>query len=174
MIYGIIGLVCDDSQDGSKLLGKIKNIFNKTEDEAAEKKKESTETETEVFPATPLGRLMKTRNQLTDIKHKMQLNLHHEQRQQKQKEKEVELESDSYFKILFYACTATILWSQVWIVFLCFIPITFYGVKELCKVLGIFTYLEDQWKTRHLPALMNWLEPRRSAVSFLKVLKSLL
>jgi hypothetical protein len=166
MIYVFVGLVCDESQESNQFVTKIKTFFKKSPETEPEKP-QSTETEpttSENFPATPMSRLTKTKNQLTDIKHKMQLNLHHERQQKSSNEKEIELESDTYFKILFYCCMATILWSQIWIVFLCFIPITFYGLKELCKVLGIYAYIEDQFKTRYLPAINAWLEPRRSAI----------
>ena len=165
MIYVFIALVCDDRQVNIPFINKLKSYFNKSPEPESEKQSTEPEvTTSENFPSTPMGRLLKTKNHLTDIKQKMQLNIHAEQRQHKSKEKDVELESDSYFKILFYGCMATILWNQIWIVFLCFIPITFYGLKELCKVLGIFTYLEDQWTNQYLPAIIAWLEPRRSAI----------
>lgn len=159
LIYGLFGMIYDEkSFKDVQLIEKFKKIIVKPSPVEELPKEPSASAEN--FPATPMGRLMKTKNHFSEIKQKMQLNL---KDQQKSNGKVVELESDSYFKILFYACAAVIMWSHLWIVSLCFIPITFYGAKELCKILGLWRYVEDQWKSRS-EFVASWMEPRRHAL----------
>lgn len=56
------------------------------------------------------------------------------------KRQDDELESDQYFKILFYACTVTILWKYTWIIFLAMISTSVYVSKWLAQTIGISYY----------------------------------
>lgn len=109
------------------------------------------------------SRFTKTKNQLSEIKSKMQLNVPQQPQGPGQSTNTNELESDWYFKILFYAFAATILWKQLWIVFLCAIPIVFYGLKSLCKVLGLFNYMESQLGP-FLIKFNEWFDKRKYAL----------
>lgn len=173
-IYGIIGLIYGESnQSSGNLISKIgKTILIAKE---VKSKEEDGDLTTPLvpqsdmgFPATPVGRFMKTRSQLTEIKQRMQLNLHQDQQRQQQRTpksaKETELESDAYFQILFYACLATIIWNHLWIAFLCFIPISFYSLKVLFKVLGLWNFFEDQWKNQYSKIVNDFIEPRKHAL----------
>lgn len=170
MLYAFAGFLFDRSN--SKQLPS--NIFKKfvpqeppaiqseTTDEPGTS---STNVEHLNAPATPMARLLKTRNHLSEIKMKMQMSFQKEEKPPKKpKEKEVQLESDGYFKILFYACTATILWTQMWIFFICLIPMSLYGLKEMCRLLGFWSFIEDNWKSRYSQAFNEWFEHRRSAL----------
>lgn len=173
MVYAAVGMFYDENnQNSSELVAKVRRLIKKEApvEDPIVKEPLSKEPETEPyedFPKTPIGRLLKTKVNLSEIKQKMQLSLHPEtfdvQDQDQQKPK-VELESDTYFKVLFYACAATILWNQIWIMFLCFIPISCYTVKEMLKILGLWKYIEDQWKNNYSKAIDSWLEPRRHAL----------
>lgn len=174
-LYAIVGIVYDEGNKNTKsFIGKIgETIFHAKEssehDEDAEKSTPLAPQNEMEFPATPIGRLMKTKSQLTEIKQRMQLNLHQEQQKQQQKtpksskEKEVELESAVYFKILFYACLATIIWNHLWIIFLCFIPVSFYSLKVLFKVMGLWSFFEDKWRNHYAKVVNDFIEPRRRA-----------
>lgn len=172
ILYGFIGLIYDEAnKDNDNLLGRIrKNVFGNDDDEAQSKDDSivtplAPQNEVE-FPSTPMGRFLKTKNQLTAIKQRMKLNLHQEQKQhQKQlNSKEIELESDAYFKILFYACLTTIIWNHWWIILLSLIPISFYSLKMLFKVMGLWSFIEDQWTNRYSKILQDWFEPRKQAL----------
>lgn len=155
MVYGAVGFSYDNELFGSfkKVLVKEPPIPNVPADE------------TQLIHATPMGRLLKTRTHLSEIKQKMQLSFQQEARSHPAAaKKEVELESDTYFKILFYACTATVLWHQLWILFMCFIPISCFGGKELFKALGLWNFIEDQWRNNYELKLHSWVEPRRNAL----------
>lgn len=174
-LYAIVGIVYDEGNKNTKsFIGKIgETIFHAKEssgnDEDADKSTPLAPQNEMEFPATPIGRLMKTKSQLTEIKQRMQLNLHQEQQKQQQKtpksskEKEVELESAVYFKILFYACLATIIWNHLWIIFLCFIPVSFYSLKVLFKVMGLWSFFEDKWRNHYAKVVNDFIEPRRRA-----------
>lgn len=149
MAYGFAGLYCDEGSN-SQILCKIKNSLKK------EEKREERETTPEVN-ATPMSRLMKTKSHLSEIKSKMQLNVPHESKI------DTTLESDWYFKILFYACTATVLFTHLWMVFLSFIPISFYAIKALCKALGLWNHIEFQFYQK-TTKIREWIEPRKYAL----------
>lgn len=162
IIYGLVALVFDENnQDSLQIIEKFKKVF-KREPVPVEPAEEATPPPTQQdYSATPIGRFAnKTKHQLSEIKNKMQLNLSPELKRGKGKDN-VELESDWYFQILFYAVLAAVLWHQLWIAVLCFIPITFYGVKELCKILGIWNVIKDQWRVRGID---QWIEQRRNAL----------
>lgn len=163
LAYAFIGVIYEvRHKDDSKLLDKLKKIIWKEANEEVEEPtapKPSSE-----FPAMPMGRLLRTKNQLSEIKNKMQLNVPEAPKCQiKSKTKESSLESDVYFKILFYACTATVLWKHLWIAFLCLIPIMFYSSKAIAKALGIWKYVEIQW-IDYSSKIHIWLEPRKHAL----------
>lgn len=163
IIYGLVALVFDENnQDSIQMMDKLKSIFKKEAVPVVESQKEQISPPAQQdYSATPIGRFAnKTKHQLSEIKHKMQLNLSPEQKKTKGKDN-VELESDWYFKILFYAVLAAVLWHQLWIAVLCFIPITFYGMKELCKILGIWSKIRDQWRASGVEA---WIDQRRNAL----------
>lgn len=173
MIYCVVGLFYDEkNQNGSELVARIKRLIKKdlpAEDPVVEEPppKEPEPTSYDDFPKTPIGRLLKTKVNLSEIKQKMQLSLHpsnDDDDDEELKNPKVELESDTYFKFLFYACAATLLWHQLWILFLCFIPVTCYAFKELFKILGVFNYIEDQWRNNYSKKLHSWFEPRRHAL----------
>ncbi|XP_021711693.1 transmembrane protein 245 isoform X4 [Aedes aegypti] len=73
------------------------------------------------------------------------------------------LESDSYFRILFYACGAVLIWMHTWILFLGVIPIFLHVVKRIAEYLGlvqcITQQIHDYWELLKL-----WLFPRHSAL----------
>lgn len=159
VIYSLIGLIYfDEESNKSEIVKKIKKTFNKKEEE--ENEEEIRETAVPSFE-TPMSRLMKTKSQLSEIKNKMKLDVPLES--EKIKDNDAPLESDGYFKILFYACTATLLFKHLWIVFFSFIPITFYAIKSLCKALGLWQYIENQ-SSQHINKLKAWLEPRKYAI----------
>lgn len=169
MIYALVGIFADERNlNGSVVVERIKNLVKKEKpvEKIINEEKLPRETEArEDFPVTPMARLLKTKVNLSEIKQKMQLSLHPENEDSKdQKKPKVELESDTYFKILFYACAATILWNQMWILLLCFIPVSCYTIKEMFKILGLWSYIEDQWKNKYSKAIDSWLEPRRHAL----------
>lgn len=170
IIYGLVGIAYDDRsvQDGNVIFGKLRRII--TKEGPIEKGKNDIEED------HPIGLLLKTKTQFTKIKQKMQLNLHsevHDPTMDKGKERLLESgahQSSVFFKALFYACSATILWNQMWIMFLCFIPMSFFGVKELFRILGLWNYILEQWTNKYSKILENWLEPRRSAVNIINVI----
>lgn len=173
-IYLIIGIIYDESNEHSdSFISKtVKTLFHAKETESQDDDNDSSvrmapQNEME-FPLTPMGRIMKTKSQLTEIKQRMQLNLHQEHQRQQQKApktaKETELESDVYFKILFYACLATIIWNHLWIIFLCFIPISFYSLKLLFNVMGLWNFAEEKWRNNYRKVVHDYIEPRRSAL----------
>lgn len=156
MAYGLAGLYFDD-ENSSQFLSKIKNSFKK------EEAREEREATPEMSTATPsMSRLMKTKSHLSDIKSKMQLNVPQESDKAK-KDADAPLESDWYFKILFYACAATVLFTHLWMVFLSFIPISFYAIKAICNALGLWNHIESQFNQRS-SKVREWLEPRKYAV----------
>lgn len=161
MIYGLVGMYYDDETNNSDFVKNIKGIFKKKEEQEGEE----VETPSNFPAATPMSRLMKTKSHFSEMKSKMQLNVTQESEAGKGKGKDtpLELESNGYFKILFYACTATVLFKHLWIVFLSFIPISFYAIISLCKVLGLWTYIETQISPP-LRKLKEWLEPRKYAI----------
>lgn len=149
VVYGFMGLIYHDSSCDQYFV-KIKRVFKK-EDSPQEQQQQEEETfeESHLPSSTPLASskeiLLKTKTHLSEIKSKMQLNVsqHHDSKSTKSKS-DVQLESNWYFKILFYALAATILWKQIWILTFCFIPVVFYSIKALCKTLGINNYIEAQ------------------------------
>lgn len=168
LTYGLIGVIYDEE---GQIIMKIKAMMSK-KDDATESSETSQDPLLDETPKpstssasqpenTPLSKLMKTKIQLSEIKQRMQLNLQSDDKCIHTRK--VELESDKYFKILFYSCIATLLWSQMWIFFLSFIPITLYALKELCRILGFGSYIEAQWKTNS-SLIENWLAPRRDAL----------
>lgn len=170
IIYGLVGIAYDDrsEQDGSVIFGKLRRLVTKAG--PIEEGKNNTEED------HPVGLLLKTKTHLAKIKQKMQLNLHSEIKDPTMDEgKERLLESSAhqssvYFKALFYFCSATVLWNQMWIMFLCFIPMSFFGVKELFRILGLWNYILEQWTNKYSKIVENWLEPRRNAVNILNVI----
>lgn len=73
------------------------------------------------------------------------------------------LESDLYFRILFYACGATIVWMHTWILFLGVIPISLHLIKRVAEILGIIQYV-NQKSEQYWDLLKMWLFPRHSAL----------
>lgn len=168
MTYAIVGFLFDDNYSPKELTGNIlkKIIPQVTLANPTETSSEPGPSTVSDAPSTPLARLIKTKNHFSEIKMKMQMSFaaEKEKPQKKPKEKQVPLESDRYFKILFYACTATILWTQMWIFFICLIPMTIFGLKELCRALGFWSFLEEQWKIRYSETFNAWFEQRRNAL----------
>ncbi|CAO1419189.1 unnamed protein product [Diamesa serratosioi] len=166
MIYGLIGIIYDVKHDNTaEIIDNLKNIIHIQPKPA--KETEDTEKPEPVFtfpiPATPMAqRLMATKNHFSEIKSKMQLNVPPMQTSKPQAPDEP-LESDVYFKILFYSCTATVLWRHLWIVFLCLIPVIMYTSKALCKALGVTNYFEVQYN-HYYQKFMTWLQPRKAAL----------
>lgn len=172
MIYALAGFLFDE-QNNKEFTGSVfKRFVPEKTSTITTKATQPTETIEEAGtstavepPATPMTRLLKTKNHLSEIKMKMQMSFQKENKPQKKlNEKEVILESDGYFKILFYACTATILWTQMWIFFICLIPMTLYSLKEMFSAVGIWSFVEDHWKSRYSQAFNEWFEQRRSAL----------
>ncbi|XP_035775576.1 transmembrane protein 245-like isoform X5 [Anopheles albimanus] len=73
------------------------------------------------------------------------------------------LESDVYFRLLFYACGATLVWTHTWLLFLGAIPMCIHIVRRLAEFLGIFAYVSQQAQ-HYLTQLKLWLFPRHSAL----------
>ncbi|XP_055616155.1 transmembrane protein 245 isoform X2 [Toxorhynchites rutilus septentrionalis] len=73
------------------------------------------------------------------------------------------LESDLYFRILFYACGATIIWMYTWILFLGIIPISLHLTKRVAEILGIIQYATKK-SEQYWELLKLWLFPRHSAL----------
>lgn len=164
LTYGLIAVIYDEE---GKIITSIKSMLKKTEETTEDPRLDETPKPSTSAPPqfenTPLSKLMKTRNQLSEIKQKMQLNLQSDEKSS-HRGKEIELESDKYFKILFYSCIATLTWNQMWIFFLSFIPITLYALKELYRILGLGSYIESQWRSNCSSVVQNWLEERRNAL----------
>ncbi|XP_052868293.1 transmembrane protein 245 isoform X2 [Anopheles cruzii] len=73
------------------------------------------------------------------------------------------LESDVYFRLLFYACGATLVWTHTWLLFLGAIPICIHVVRRVAEFLGIVAYVSQ--KVQHYWTLLKlWLFPRHSAL----------
>lgn len=166
IIYGIVGYIADESNDGIRLFGKVKKLV------IAEPSPDTSTTEPDPSASNEssppqMGRLLKTRHHLSEIKHKMQLSLHHEEKEPEKNfstTKEKELESNVYFKALFYACGATVAWNHAWIPLLCSIPVLSYAVKQTLQVFGLWSYLDDKWTNDYSKVFDDWLAPRRSAL----------
>ncbi|XP_039451729.1 transmembrane protein 245-like isoform X6 [Culex pipiens pallens] len=73
------------------------------------------------------------------------------------------LESDSYFRILFYACGATLIWMHTWILFLGIIPVSLHLIVRVAEMLGIIPYFSTIIQT-YWELLKSWLFPRHSAL----------
>ncbi|XP_053667376.1 transmembrane protein 245 [Anopheles marshallii] len=73
------------------------------------------------------------------------------------------LESDTYFRLLFYACGATLVWMHTWLLFLGCIPICLHIVRKSAEFLGIVAYVSQQ-SHLHWQALKQWLFPRHAAL----------
>uniref|UniRef100_A0A182NKU5 Transmembrane protein 245 n=1 Tax=Anopheles dirus TaxID=7168 RepID=A0A182NKU5_9DIPT len=73
------------------------------------------------------------------------------------------LQSDNYFRWLFYACGATLVWMHTWLLFLCCIPIFLHIVRRVAEMLGIVAYVSQQ-ADHHWQVLKLWLFPRHSAL----------
>lgn len=54
------------------------------------------------------------------------------------------LESDVFFKILFYACAATVFYQNTWLLFILMIPLLFYGFNRFCVSFGIRKFVVDK------------------------------
>lgn len=164
--YGIVGYALDETNDGIQLFGKVKRlVISESPDTSTTDPEPSADKE----PTPPqMGRLLKTRHHLSEIKQKMQLSLHHEEKETEKnfstKTKEKELESNMYFKALFYACGATVAWNHAWIPLLCSIPVLSYAVKQTLQVFGLWSYLDDKWRNDYSKVFDDWLEPRRNAL----------
>uniref|UniRef100_A0A182PS46 Transmembrane protein 245 n=1 Tax=Anopheles epiroticus TaxID=199890 RepID=A0A182PS46_9DIPT len=73
------------------------------------------------------------------------------------------LESDTYFRLLFYACGATLVWMHTWLLFLCCIPIFLHIVRRVAEFLGIVAYVSQQ-TDHYWQVLKQWLFPRHAAL----------
>ncbi|XP_065088791.1 transmembrane protein 245 isoform X2 [Ochlerotatus camptorhynchus] len=73
------------------------------------------------------------------------------------------LESDLYFRILFYACGAALIWMHTWILFLGVIPIFLHLVKRTAEYLGVVQYVSNMVHV-YWELLKLWLFPRHSAL----------
>nr|XP_040221528.2 transmembrane protein 245 isoform X1 [Anopheles coluzzii] len=73
------------------------------------------------------------------------------------------LESDTYFRLLFYACGATLVWMHTWLLFLCCIPIFLHIVRKAAELLGIVAYVSQQ-ADHYWLVLKLWLFPRHAAL----------
>ncbi|XP_035900293.1 transmembrane protein 245 isoform X4 [Anopheles stephensi] len=73
------------------------------------------------------------------------------------------LESDTYFRLLFYACGATLVWMHTWLLFLGCIPIFLHIVRRAAEFLGIIAYVSQQ-AHQNWQALKQWLFPRHAAL----------
>ncbi|CRL07378.1 CLUMA_CG020355, isoform A [Clunio marinus] len=166
VIYGLAGLLTDEeSVDDSTLIKKIKKTFQKSSSDHEQETNLEKMSDDQKFPNTPIGRFLTTKSHLSEIKHKMQLSLQHDDEEtNKENDQKDELESDSYFKLLFYAVIVTLLWHQLWIIFIAFILVSWKLFKELINILGLKKYLEEQWKNNYLERINNWYSPRRFAL----------
>lgn len=73
------------------------------------------------------------------------------------------VQSDLYFKILFFACAATILYKNMWLLFLTFIPILIHLIHHICTIFGIKQFCSDKTKSIGTIAI-NWILYRHSAL----------
>lgn len=73
------------------------------------------------------------------------------------------VQSDLYFKILFFACAATILYKNMWLLFLTFIPILIHLIHHICTIFGIKQFIFDKTKSIGTIAI-NWILYRHSAL----------
>lgn len=170
MLYGFLGLIMHDSSS-DQYFGKFKRMFKKEEEEGASVSADSSHNEhfeskisTSSIPlANSKDILSKTKSSLSEIKSKMQLNVPLKEGKEPKINDAEGLESDWYFKMLFYAVALTILWKQIWILTFCFIPIVFYVIRALCKVLGIGSHIEAQMSGSR-DKIKEWLELRKDAL----------
>ena len=170
MAYGLVGFIYDiESDTSSQIVHKLKNIVSPEKappppvPEVHEPSPEPPQHSHEFLNTPRIGALMKDKLNLSEIKERMKLNIQEKKSQSTTTIKKEELESDLYLRILMYACMFTICWNQIWILFLSFIPICIFSIKELVKILGFIQFLEIQFNN-HYTKLIEWLEPRRSAV----------
>lgn len=155
MVYGLIGIIYDmkDSENVS-FMEKLRDII-KTQKTALDDSKDDSTSSAEHIEkeleekdkekeSKPSMSTLVTRLQANENRNKMLLNVPSTPRPSTVKE-EV-LESDIYFKILFYCCVAAILWKHVWIMFLCFIPVSVYVSKVICHYIGLTMWLQQKYE----------------------------
>lgn len=123
-------------------------------------KDDNNEEEAQV--STPKELLQKTKDHFSEMKSKLQLNVQQPE-QKSSKAKKEQLESDWYFEILFYACTATILFKHLWILTFCFIPVIYYSFKAICRTLGLSEYIESKVRDP-IDKIKEWTNQRRYAL----------
>lgn len=176
IVYAVAGFVYQsETGNSSELFGSLKKLvvaelpaqpIVEVEEETVDSQPlTEPEADTTLNKTTRMGSIMKDTlnlSHISEIKQRMKLNFE-EKKSHPGTTKKVELESDFYMKILGYGCLATMLWHQIWILLLSFIPIFIYALKEIVKILGFFQYIESQWNSRS-SAINEWLEPRRKAV----------
>lgn len=170
LLYAAAGFVYESETGSSgELLGNLKKLVVADKSVPLIEVEETVDSQPEVDitlnKTTRMGSIMKdplNLSHISEIKQQMKLNFE-EKKSQPGSAKKAELESDFYMKILLYGCLAAMLWHQIWVLLLSFIPILIYAVKEIIKILGFFQYVESQFKSRY-SAINDWLEPRRKAV----------
>lgn len=170
IFYAAAGFVYEsESGSSGELLGNLKKLVVADKPTPLIEVEETTdsqpEADTALLKTTRMGSIMKdplNLSHISEIKQQMKLNFE-EKKSQPGSAKKVELESDFYMKILLYGCLAAMLWHQIWVLLLSFIPIFIYALKEIIKILGFFQYVESKLKN-HYAAINEWLEPRRQAV----------
>lgn len=72
-------------------------------------------------------------------------------------------QSAIYFKALFFACLITILYKQVLVLCLSFVPVLIYLVNKAIVAFGIKDYADEKWKEIKLQ-FDKWIAPRQSAL----------
>lgn len=96
-------------------------------------------------------------NPATVLKNKMELNvktelLYKTQAPQADAELDQSVRSQSaiYFKVLFLACLVTILYKQLFVLALSFIPIVVYLANKAIVTFGLTEWLQNQWNELYL------------------------
>lgn len=158
MVYAFLGMMYDETTC-NQLLSKVRKTVKKEPEVNEEPNLVPKDSEELTAPTKEL--LQRTKSHLSEMKSKLRLNV--SQTEQKSTKESEQLESDWYFEILFYACTATILFKHLWIIGFCFIPIIYYSVKAVCRTLGLWTYIESKIK-EPTEKFKNWIDQRRQAL----------
>lgn len=160
MFYGLIGIIYNFNKHESSNLNFIEKWKCFINNKAFICEKQPCDN-----PITSDDNL--TKFKLSEIKNKMHLNvptLSSTTETIKPKSNESEsLESDKYFRILFYACAATVLWKHTWIMTLALFPISLYWVNILTrKIISIFAL--DQKTSSFIEIFKVWLFARHAAL----------
>lgn len=73
------------------------------------------------------------------------------------------LTSDMFFKVLFYSCTATVLFKNPWLLFISVVPVTLHFIKQILQSTGAWSLISDKLFNLKV-TLDRWIHERYSAI----------